>query len=79
MNFIVALGQDLFARARGGKLEASAAGATHAERVPAELPLERVILFEENYQHLVRAPRVARAPRGGDDAVGVLAIGNDRS
>ncbi len=57
--------------------EAGAAGAAHAERVPFERALERVIVLEEHHQHLVRTGRLARAAGRGDDAVGLRPVGND--
>src|SRR3954453_23002075 len=57
MNLLVRRGQDLVAAALGLELEAGAAGAAHAERVPVENALERIVALEEDDQNLVRLRR----------------------
>jgi hypothetical protein len=51
---------------------------SHAERVPYLQPLEGVVRFQQDQQHLVGARGIGRAARRGDDAVRLHGIGNDR-
>src|SRR6185312_5627052 len=56
--------------------EAGTAGAAHSERVPGEERLERVVLLEKGDQHLIRCRGIGRAPRNGDNAVGLGTVGD---
>ena len=78
MNLVVAHRQDLLAGGGGDELETGAAGAAHAERVPAELPFERIVLLQENDENLVGARRLGRTPRRGHDSVGGFAVRDHR-
>ena len=76
-DLVVTCRQDLLAHAGGDQLVTRARGAAHAERVPADLPLERVVVLEEDDENLIAARRVGRAPRRRDNGVGGLAVGDD--
>ena len=73
---LVGRGHDLGRIAGGVEVEAAAAGAAHAERVPREGGLERVVAGEQHHEHLVRRRGVGRAAGGGDDGVGLGAVGD---
>ncbi len=77
VNGFIGHGQDLLAIGARLQTEADTHGAAHAERVPGRDRLQRVILLQQNQQHLVGFRRVRIATRRGDDAVGLAAIGND--
>ena len=53
---------DLFACAGRDQPEAFAAGAAHAQGVPADQSFERIILPEEGHQNLVGAGAVVAPP-----------------
>jgi hypothetical protein len=53
MNALIGLRQDLLTPTGRLELEPGAASAAHAERVPADEPLERVVFLQEHHQHLV--------------------------
>jgi hypothetical protein len=77
MNGLISGGQDLLGFAVRVEREAGAAGAAHAHRIPTALALQRVVVLDECDQHLIGRRSVRRAARGGDDAVGLGAVGHD--
>src|SRR5271165_751369 len=60
------------------QLEAGAAGPTHAERLPCESGLQRVVVPSDREQHLIGSGSVVGAAGDGDDAIRLGAIGNHR-
>ena len=61
VNDLVGVGQDLFGAARCAlQRVALAAGAAHAQRVPALQPRQRVVALQERDQHLVGRRRHRR-------------------
>ncbi len=78
MNLVVGLRKNLFGGAFELQFETGAASSAHAERLPCETGLQRVIVLGNGQQHLVGAGGVIGAAGDGDDAVGLRAIGNHR-
>ena len=76
VNLVIAFREDLIRGALELQLEAGAAGAAHAERLPGEARLQRVIVLGDGQQYLVGAGGVVGAAGDGDDSVGLRAIGN---
>jgi len=78
MDFLIGRRQDLLGLARRFEDEAGAAGAAHAQRIPARQALQPIIILEERDQHLVRGCAVGRASCGGQDRIGLGAIRHHR-
>jgi hypothetical protein len=78
MDLLIGRRQDLLGLARSFEDEAGAAGAAHAQRIPARQALQPVIIPEERDQHLVRGCAIGRASRGGQDRIGLGAIRHHR-
>ena len=71
-------GKDLRRVARRFQVEAVRAGAAHAERIPHHGAIDRAVGVVGDHHHdLVGTRRVRRAPGGGEDGVGIVAVGND--
>src|SRR5579871_4201707 len=73
---VVALREDHGGGAVDLQLKAGAAGASHAERLPALGAGQRVMILGDRQEHLVRGSRVIGAAGDGDNAVGFGAVGN---
>ena len=74
VDFLVGFRQHLLGLSGALEIEARAAGAAHAERVPSHDVLESVIALAERDQDLIGRRRVRRAARGRDDRVGLGAV-----
>ena len=72
------IGEDLLRGALEVQLEAGAAGAAHAERLPCESGLQRVVVPGDGQHHLIGSGGVVGAAGDGDDAVRLGAVGNHR-
>ncbi len=71
--------KDLFGGASRPQLKSCAASAAHAERLPFETAIERVVIFGQSHQHLIRRGSIARPAGQGDDSVRFRSIGDHRS